>query len=85
LSGFEHVRSDRALEEGRNELDYEKRVVHYNEFQKVTFEQVPVIFLYHPYAHYYMSKNIEGIGQKNTFTATDRFIDFANWQRVQTN
>lgn len=85
LSGFEQVRADRALEEGRKELDNDKRVIHYNEFQKVVVDQVPAIFLYHPYTHYYVTKRIDGIGEKYTFTQTDRFLDFANWKRVETN
>lgn len=85
LSGFDQIRADRALEEGRNELDNENRVIHYNEFQKVVDEQVPAIFLYHPYVHYYVSKYITGIGEKYTFTYWDRFLDFANWEKIQTN
>ncbi len=85
LSGFEQIRADRALEEGRNELDNEKRVIHYNEFQKVMEEQVPAIFLYHPFVHHYISKYIEGVGQKYTFTYWDRFLDFSNWKKVRTN
>ena len=85
LSGFEQIRADKALEAGRNELDNEKRVVHYNEFQKVINDQVPAIFLYHPFEHYYVSKYIAGIGQKYTFTYWDRFLDFANWKKVKTN
>lgn len=85
LSGFKQIRADRALEEGRNELDTQKRVVHYNEFQKVVDEQIPAIFLYHPFLHHYISKYIEGIGQKYTFTYWDRFLDFENWKRISTN
>lgn len=85
LSGFEQIRADRALEEGRNELDNDKRVVHYNEFQKVLNEQVPAIFLYHPYIHHYVSKYIDGIGQKYTFTYWDRFLDLKNWKKISTN
>ncbi len=84
LSGFTHVRSDRALEEARNANDNDARIKHYHEFQKVVTEQVPVIFLYHPYANYYVSKYIEGIGEKYTFTLSDRFLDFSNWKRIQT-
>jgi peptide/nickel transport system substrate-binding protein len=83
LSGFTHVRSDRALEEGRNEVDSQKRIVHYAEFQKVINEQTPAIFLYHPYTKYYVKKNIKGIGQKYTFTYSDRFLDFSNWSKVR--
>lgn len=85
LSGFTHIRSDRALEEGRNELDNEIRKIHYNEFQKVINEQVPLIFLYHPNEHYYVSKRISGIGQKYTFTYWDRFLDLKNWKITGTN
>jgi peptide/nickel transport system substrate-binding protein len=85
ISGFEQVRADRALEEGRNEPDSDKRVVHYNEFQKVISEQTPVIFLYHPYVYYYVSKYIDGVGEKYTFTYADRFLDLSNWKRVRTN
>ncbi|MFZ2663931.1 MAG: ABC transporter substrate-binding protein [Patescibacteria group bacterium] len=85
LSGLDQIRADRALEEGRYELDSETRVVHYNEFQKVVNDQVPAVFIYHPYVHYYVSKRISGIGQKYTFTYWDRFLDLSNWKRVSTN
>lgn len=85
LSGFDQIRADRALEEGRYTLDSEARVTHYNEFQKVVNDQVPAIFIYHPYVHYYVSKRISGIGQKYTFTYWDRFLDLYNWKRTGTN
>ncbi len=85
ITGFDQVRADRALEAGRDELDNEKRVVHYNEFQKTLTEQVPAIFLYHPFTHYYVSKYFNGIGEKYTHTYSDRFLDFANWHLTKTN
>lgn len=85
LSNFEHVRADRALEEGRKALDNEDRLIHYTEFQKVINEQVPAIFLYHPYKNYYVSKYVQGIGEKYTFTVADRFLDFDNWSLLRTN
>jgi peptide/nickel transport system substrate-binding protein len=85
LTGFKHVRADRALEEGRNETDFTERKIHYNEFQNVVDEQVPAIFLYHPYVKYYVSEYFEGIGDKYTFSLADRFLDFANWKRIETN
>lgn len=85
LPGFENVLADRALEEGRNEIDNDKRITHYNVFQRAVNEQTPAIFLYHPYVKYYVSKYIEGIGEKYTFTLSDRFLDFDNWHRVKTN
>lgn len=85
LSNFEHVRADRALEEGRNSLEPDQIVVHYNEFQKVIVEQIPAIFLYHPFKNYYVSRFVEGIGEKYTFTVQDRYLDFANWRYLRTN
>ncbi|EKE00172.1 MAG: hypothetical protein ACD_22C00082G0015 [uncultured bacterium] len=83
LSGFDGVRADRALEEGRKEIDNTKRMTHYYEFQKTIMDQAPAVFLYHPFAKYYVSKYITGIGEKYTFTITDRFLDFFNWQRTK--
>ncbi|NMB69712.1 hypothetical protein GYA27_00720, partial [candidate division WWE3 bacterium] len=85
LSGFSQVRADRALEEGRKELNNDKRIIHYNELQKSVMDNVPVIFLYHPFSNYYVSKYIKGIGEKYTFTYSDRFLDFYNWESIQTN
>ncbi|MFZ5424900.1 MAG: ABC transporter substrate-binding protein [Patescibacteria group bacterium] len=85
LSGFEQIRADRALEEGRNEPDSDIRFTHYQEFQRVVHEQVPAIFLYHPFIKYYVSDYIKGIGEKYTFRYTDRFLDFSNWSREKTN
>lgn len=80
ISGFTQVRADRALEEGRNTTEKSERITHYNEFQDVIEEQVPVIFLYHPFKNYYVNKNVEGIGEKYTFNLGDRFLDFSNWK-----
>lgn len=85
LGGFEQVRVDRALEEGRNEYNQEERAVHYNGVQQIIEEEVPAVFLYHPFTKHYVSEYIEGIGEKYTFTVGDRFLDFANWERVRTN
>ena len=79
LSGFDNVRADRALEEGRKALEQEDRQKHYNEFQKIIEEQNPAIFLHHPYMNYYVSHKVKGIGDKYTFTSRDRFLDFSNW------
>jgi peptide/nickel transport system substrate-binding protein len=81
ITGFEQIRADRALEEGRNELENENRLVHYSEFQKVLVEETPAIFLYHPYSHHYITQNITGVGEKYTFTYADRFLDFNLWRR----
>lgn len=80
ITGFSQVRADRALEEGRNEIDIDKRIIHYDEFQRVIYEQSPAVFLYHPYVNYYINKRITGVGQKATYIEADRFLDFDNWK-----
>ncbi len=85
LSGFEQVRADRALEEGRNETDTEERRVHYDVFQTVLNEEAPVVFLYHPFTKHYISRFVTRIGEKYTFSVGDRFLDFENWERIETN
>ena len=85
ITGFKHVRADRALEEGRKELETSKRTLHYEEFERVFSEQVPAIFLYHPFVHHYVTSHIKGIGEKYTYTYVDRFLDFYNWTRLDTN
>ncbi len=85
FTGFNQVRADRALEEGRNNTEFEERLVHYREFQKVIADQVPAIFLYHPYTNYYISKYFRGLGDKYTFDITDRFLDLENWERIISN
>ncbi len=85
LAGFEQVRVDRALEEGRNQTDFDERQIHYKVFQEALVAQVPAIFLYHPFVNYYVSKYISGIGDKYTFTVGDRFLDINNWSRIKTN
>jgi peptide/nickel transport system substrate-binding protein len=85
LSNFDQVRADRALEEGRNEIDNDARFLHYGEFQKSVNENVPAIFLYHPYRNYYVSRFVRGIGEKYTFLEVDRFLDFNNWRFIETN
>lgn len=80
LSGFENVRADRALEEGRKDIREEERQKHYSEFQRVFSENIPAIFLHHPYMYYYVSKKVKNIGEKYTFTYADRFLDFKLWR-----
>jgi len=85
ISGYEQVRADRALEEGRISTDENDRKVHYNGFQTVVEQDAPVIFLYHPFSKYYVSQYVSGIGEKYTFSISDLFLDFENWKRVKTN
>lgn len=85
ITGFDQVRADRALEEGRAVLSEEERKVHYSVFQEALMENTPAIFLYHPFVNYYVSNKVSGIGEKYTFNIWDRFIDFYNWDKITVN
>jgi len=79
FTNFTNVIADKALEDGRNEVDPVKRKVHYDKFQEVFDQNLPAIFLYHPFMNYYISKRVKGITEKSTFDLTDRFNDYQNW------
>jgi len=89
LTGFDQMRADRALEEGRAILDSEERKIHYNDFQHNLMENTPVIFLHHPYINYYISNRVSGADSYFTevgdsggvFNARDRFRDFSEWKK----
>lgn len=76
---FKNSVADKALEAGRTETDLAKRVASYNKFQETFNQNLPAIFLFHPYMNYYISDRVSGIGTKYTFDITDRYLDFGNW------
>ncbi|MBD3366258.1 hypothetical protein GF360_02845 [candidate division WWE3 bacterium] len=85
ITGFEQVKADRALEEGRALNEQQERQVHYSVFQETLMENVPAVFLYHPYVNYYFDNSVSGIGEKYTFNVWDRFIDLDNWKKIPIN
>lgn len=48
LTGYTNVKIDKLLEDGRKELDQEKRKKIYSEFAKRIVDDAPAIFLYYP-------------------------------------
>ncbi|MEZ4908388.1 MAG: ABC transporter substrate-binding protein, partial [Saprospiraceae bacterium] len=48
LSGFHDKECDEIIDKIRNASDKEKRAEYYKEFQKIIYDQQPVIFLYFP-------------------------------------
>lgn len=48
LTGYQSPKIDKLLEDGRKELDPEKRLEIYLDFQRFIVEEVPVIFLFRP-------------------------------------
>lgn len=79
FTGFQNPVADKALEDGRSETDLKKRIQFYNKFQETFGENLPAIFLFHPFTNYYISNRVSGVGEKYTFDTTDRYLDFKNW------
>ncbi len=79
FTNFTNAIADKSLEDGRNEVDPFKRKNHYDKFQEVFDQNLPAIFLYHPFMNYYVSKRVTGITEKTTFDLSDRFNDYPNW------
>lgn len=48
ITGYTNLKIDKLLEDGRREIDQEKRKKIYADFQRLLVEDVPAIFLYHP-------------------------------------
>lgn len=79
ISGFENIRQDRSLEEGRNAVKPEDRKRHYNIFQEVMHENVPALFLYHPVLKYYTLKQVKVVQESKMYYSHDRFLDIKDW------
>ena len=48
ITGYANVKIDKLLEDGRREIDPEKRKIIYSDFQRYLTEDAPAVFLYHP-------------------------------------
>lgn len=59
--GFGNAESDSLILAIREELDDNKRNELYKQFQKVLYEEQPVIFLYNPQERIIVNKDLEGI------------------------
>lgn len=80
FSSYEQMRVDKALEEGRKEMDHEKRLEHYANFQRILTADVPVIYLYQPLYVFGVSKKISGINLDRLFSPEDRFRSLPHWK-----
>ena len=48
IVNYKSPKLDKLLEDGRKELDQEKRKIIYHDFQKFLIEESPAVFLFHP-------------------------------------
>lgn len=82
ITGFEAVRVDKALELGRKISDKKDRFEHYQNFQRILADEVPVIYLYQPIYAYHVKNNIDGVDLGKLFFAKDHWKSLISWKRV---
>jgi peptide/nickel transport system substrate-binding protein len=59
--GYNNSRVDTLLEDGRKELNNEKRKLIYDEFSKIIYDEQPIIYLYAGYGLTAIHKKIKGV------------------------
>lgn len=79
LSFFEDKRVDEILNDTRQEIDENKRVQAYEEFQNILKEKNPAIFLYSQYYLYPVNKSVKGVEVQNINSPAGRFSDVNKW------
>ncbi|MCX6765735.1 MAG: ABC transporter substrate-binding protein [Candidatus Moranbacteria bacterium] len=79
LSLLDDKKADELLEKARQELDENKRVEYYHEFQKVVAEEIPAVFLYSPSYLYPVSQKVKGIRMENVNSPSGRFSEADKW------
>lgn len=79
FSSYNNFRVDEFLRRGRSNTDINFRKTTYSQFQKVFYDEAPVVTLYNPYVFYVTSKRVKNIDFTNAIRVEDRFINFNNW------
>lgn len=70
---------DSRLEKARGILDEKVRKGHYDEFQRIIAEEIPVVFLYHPKLNYSANKRVRGVDLTQAKSLEERFDNIDNW------
>ncbi|MFA6383165.1 MAG: ABC transporter substrate-binding protein [Parcubacteria group bacterium] len=79
LSLFGDSDTDKLIEAGRIEFDYDKRASIYQDFQKKLIAETPAIFLYSPDYIYPVNKKVQGINMEDLISPSKRFSDANHW------
>ena len=81
LSVYDNKQIDRLLEQIRREMDEEKRIILYDDFQSALVKDIPAIFLYDEPFLYITNPNIQGILTDGSVIAdpSKRFSNITNW------
>src|SRR3990167_2485449 len=79
LAKYKNDDVDKILETARRELNEQKRIEQYKEFQKLVTNDLPAIFLYDPSYIYHVNKGIQGIKPALIVSSSRRFVGIENW------
>lgn len=70
---------DKALEDGRAQIDMNQRRDRYADFQDLMSDAAPAIFLFEPHYTYVVSKRVGGLRTNPVIEPVDRFEYVTNW------
>jgi len=79
LTGLQSAKIDKLLEDARTNLNLDQRKVKYNEFQRITLDERPAIFLYFPEYNWLVKKKLSGIDLSDFASSEDRFDSANTW------
>lgn len=79
LTGFSYRRVDELLEKASLTEDQSKKKEYYFEFQKITTDYIPAIFLFNTIYNYLVDEEIKGININQIIHPADRFNEVESW------
>jgi peptide/nickel transport system substrate-binding protein len=79
LSNYKNQDADKALEDGRVNINQNQRIADYQQFQTILTNDAPAVFLFSPYYTYVQNKKIKGFAVKSIASPSDRFTDVSEW------
>ncbi|TRZ83570.1 hypothetical protein D4R86_00595 [bacterium] len=79
LSLYSNKNVDIALEKARYEIDLEKRMLLFQDFEQEINKDIPAIFLYSPEYLFVVKKNIKGIKTNKINLPANRFANVEEW------
>lgn len=79
ITGVKNAKVDKAIEDGRKNLDRKVRTSRYLDFQRFLSDETPVISLYYPPYYYVVSDKVRGVDIAGLVLAVDRFNSISQW------
>jgi peptide/nickel transport system substrate-binding protein len=81
---YANIITDKLLEDARHELDQDKRLEYYEEFETEVQNETPAVFAYTPDFIYVVPEKLRGLDLGIITTPSDRFTNVHRWY-IETN